>query len=173
MSDHNLVGMIIKKNNRKFIPRMVYKRNYAKYDIESFKKDLRNQPWTQVTNEASASSGWSTFKRLLTNVIDKHAPLVQKKIRGRDCPWLANEIRHKMNERDFLLRKARKAGEENDWSMYRRLRNLVTRSIRYSKATHTRKILQENIDRPKKFWDKIERCPPTKSKNQQILDYFK
>jgi len=72
MSDHDLVGMIIKKNNRKFIPRIVYKRNYPKYDIESFKKDLRNQS----TNEADASNGWSTFKLLLKNVIDKHAPLV-------------------------------------------------------------------------------------------------
>ena len=108
MSDHNLVGMIIKKDNRKFIPRMVYKRNYAKYDIDSFKTDLRNQSWTQVRNEASASNGWSTFKRLLKSVIDKHAPLGQKKIRGCDCPWLTNEIRKKTNERDFLLRKAKK-----------------------------------------------------------------
>ena len=38
MSDHDLFGMIIKKNNRTFIPRMVYRRNYAKYGIESFKK---------------------------------------------------------------------------------------------------------------------------------------
>ena len=46
--------------------------------------------------------------------------------------------------------------------MYRCLRNLVTRSIRYSKATHTRKILQENIDRPEKFWEK----------NQQNIKLF-
>ena len=79
MSDHDLVGMIIKNNNRKFIAKMVYKRNYAKYDIESVKTDLRSQPWAQMTNEASTSNGWSTFKRLLKNVVDKHAPLVQRR----------------------------------------------------------------------------------------------
>ena len=93
MSDHDIVGMIVKKNNRKFIPRIVYKRYYAKYDIESFKKDLRYQPWTQVIIEPTASNGWNTFKRLLKIVIDKHAPFIQKKIGGRDCPWLTNEIK--------------------------------------------------------------------------------
>ena len=137
--------MIFKKNNRKFIPRMVFERKYAKYDIESVKKDLRNQPWAQVTNEANASNGRNNFKQLLKIVIGKHATLVRKKIPGRDCPWLSNEIR---KERDFLLQKARKTREENGWSMYFRLRNSVTRSIRYSKATHARKILLNNIDRP-------------------------
>ena len=142
MSDHDFVGMIVKKNNRKFIPRIVCKRYYAKYDIESFKKDLRYQPRTQVTKEPTASNGWNTFKRLLKIVIDKHAPFIQKKIRGRDCPWLTNEIK-KINKKDFLLRKARKTIEENYCSMYRRLRNSVTCSMRYSKATHTRKFCKK------------------------------
>lgn len=30
LSDHDLVGVIIKKNNRMFIPRVIYNRNYAK-----------------------------------------------------------------------------------------------------------------------------------------------
>ena len=58
-----------------------------------------------MTNEASASNGWSTFKRLLKNVIDKHAPLVQKKIRGRDCPWLTTEIRKDIDEETFFCEK--------------------------------------------------------------------
>ena len=70
------------------------------------------------------------------------------------------------------MRKARKTGKENDWSTYRRLRNSVTRSIRYSKATYTKSILQENIDRPKQFWDKIKRCFPTKSTNKQNSRVF-
>ncbi len=32
ISDHDLVGMIMKKNNRKFKPRTIYTRNSAKYN---------------------------------------------------------------------------------------------------------------------------------------------
>ena len=36
----------------------------------------------------------------------KHAPMFERKITGRDCPWLTSEIRSKINQRDYLLRKA-------------------------------------------------------------------
>ena len=85
---------------------------------------------------------------------------------------LLNLVRKKKSERDFFLRKARKTRKENDWSTYCRLRNSVTRSIRHSKATYTRSILQVNIDRPKQFWDKIKRCFPKNSINKENNKVF-
>ena len=41
------------------------------------------------------------FKQLLEMVIDKHAPLVQSKIRHHDHLWRTNEIQKKFNERDL------------------------------------------------------------------------
>ena len=70
------------------------------------------------------------------------------------------------------MRKARKTRKENDWSTYCRPRNSVTRSIRHSKATYTRSILQENIDRPKQFLDKIKRCFPKNSINKENNKVF-
>ena len=96
-------------------------------------------------------------------MVNKYAPLVKKKVRGRDRPWLTREIRSQMNERDYQLRKARRTGKESDWSAYRRLRNTVTRLIRHNKATYTRSILRENVNKPKEFWSQLKRCYPTKS----------
>ena len=89
--------------------------------------------------------------------------LVKKKVRGRDCPWLTSEIRSQMNERDYQLRKARRTGKESDWSAYHRLRNTVTLLIRHNKATYTRSILRENVNKPKEYWSQLKRCYPTKS----------
>ena len=61
--------------------------------------------------------------------MDKHAPFTDQKVRGRDCPWLSRDIRSKIHERDYWLKRARKSGKELDWSTYRRLRNVVTRLI--------------------------------------------
>ena len=173
LSDHDLIGVIVKKNNRKFTHRTILKRNFSKYNEESFQEDLNGLPWQNVTKEINVNKAWNIFKHLLTEVINKHAPMVKKKVRGRDCPWLNNDIRSKMNERDYHLRKARRTGNENDWSTYRRLRNTVTRLIRHSKATYTRAILRENISRPKDFWSQIKRCYPTKGSkgnNCKLLD---
>ena len=172
LSDHDLVGVIIKKNCQKFTSRTIYKRNYAKYDESSFRKDLQSQPWESVEKEQNVENAWTIFKGVLKSVIDKHVPLTKKKVQGRDCPWLTNEIRSKMNERDYLVRKARKTGKENNWSTYRRLRNAAARIIRYSKAMYTRSVFQEIINRPKKFWEQIKKCYPTKASKERGSKVF-
>ena len=59
---------------------------------------------------------------------------------------LTSEIKQKIRERDYYLRKARRSNTENDWSTYRRLRNSVTSAIRNSKANYNRTILRENMN---------------------------
>ena len=34
--------------------------------------------------------------------------MIQEIVRGRDCPWLTTDIKSKMKERDFLLKKNKK-----------------------------------------------------------------
>ena len=71
-----------------------------------------------------------------------------------------------MIERDYHLRQARKTGREVDWSTYRRLRNDITRKIRYSKSVYTRSIVRENVSHPKQFWNTIKRCYPVKQQKE-------
>ena len=48
LSDHDLVGVIIKKNNLKFPHRAILKRNYANYNKQSFIQDLHDQSWETI-----------------------------------------------------------------------------------------------------------------------------
>ena len=51
LSDHDLIGVIVKKNNRKFTHRTILKRNFSKYNEENFQKDLNSLPWERVSEE--------------------------------------------------------------------------------------------------------------------------
>ena len=68
-----------------------------------------------------------------------------------------------MRERDFLLKKARRTGNEFDWILYRKARNATTRAIKSSKANYNRIVLSENLSRPKQFWNRIKKCYHTKN----------
>ena len=59
----------------------------------------------------------------------KNNPLITKKIKGRLCPWISSEVKSEMNLKDQLLRKARRANREIDWSSYKRQRNKVNSQI--------------------------------------------
>ena len=99
-------------------------------------------------------------------------PIKQKTVRGKDCQWMNNEIRHKMRERDYYLKRARKSNEENDWSTYKRLRNTVTNMIRNSKSRYNKNILYEQVNDPKQFWRHIKACFPTKWKYENNVKVF-
>ena len=129
---------------------MVFKRNYAIYNIGNIKKDLQ-QLWRTETTEANVNNVWNTFKRLSEMVTDKHAPLVQNRIRDRNRPWFTNETQKKINERDFCGENHEKQENAMTGYMYRRLRSAAIRSVRYSKAAHKRTIMQEHMDRPNQF----------------------
>ena len=72
---------------------------------------MRETPWDTLIDEDDVQSSWNSFKQTLTNVINQHAPLIEKKVRGRDCPWLTHEMKEKMYERDHFVEKSQKEWE--------------------------------------------------------------
>ena len=64
---------------------------------------------------------------------NKHAPVRRKIVRGVKCPWLQAATKKLMNERDSVLRKARRFGSELDCRRYKRLRNQVSNRIKIEK----------------------------------------
>ena len=163
---HDMVGCVRKLHSIKFKPRIIKCRNYAKYNACSFNKDLEGIPWdpvSNVTENGDINEAWTNFKTKFTEVTNKHAPLIEKKVRGRETPWLSNEIKQLMRERDYAHRKARKTNKELDWSAYRRLRNRVNMSIRKAKDNYSRKVVDENADNPRNFWKIVKRVIPNKA----------
>ena len=163
---HDMVGCVRKLHSIKFKPRIIKRRNYAKYNACSFNKDLEGIPWepvSNVTENGDINEAWTNFKTKFTEVTNKHAPLIEKKVRGRETPWLSNEIKQLMRERDYAHRKARKTNKELDWSAYRRLRNRVNMSFRKAKENYSRKVVDENADNPRNFWKIVKRVIPNKA----------
>ena len=111
----------------------------------------------QETNTA-----WNLFKEYLSTTIEKFAPLKERTVRGRDCPWLNQKLKKEIRERDFLLAKCKKSGSENNWSAYQRKRNAVTKMLRSNIVKYNQNLLNENADNPKRFWEQIKKCFPSK-----------
>ena len=89
--------------------------------------------------------------------------LINKRVRGRETPWITSKIKNSMRERDYFLTKARSGKSELDWSKYRNLRNMVTREIRKAKGRYYRNLLEENLDNPSKFWKAVKSLYQMKS----------
>ena len=100
--------------------------------------------------------------RMFNRCIDKHAPLISKKVKGRLCPWLTPDVKKEMNFRDGLLSRARWTNQENDWSSYKQQRNRVSGLVKKCKSRYNRDLLKDCTDSPYKFWAAIKKLYPTK-----------
>ena len=140
MSDHELICCSRKVNNVKNHARIITCRNFANYEQKLFCEELESMNFNQVFASSCVNAAWSTLKNILQQCIDKHAPLIEKKVKGRLCPWLTQEVKREMNLRDGLLRKARRTNCEHDWSTYKRQRNKVTGLIKRCKSKYHQDI---------------------------------
>ena len=112
-------------------------RNYAKQDPAKFCENLRGVNWFDRMNSSGTANEnvicvdklWLNFKSAFLKVADRHAPLIQKRVRGVDnCPWMTGQIKKDIRQRDYFLKKARKSSRDEDWLAYKSMRNRVTNS---------------------------------------------
>ena len=157
-----MVGCVRKVNHSKFVPRTIRCRDYSNYDPETLKQQLKDADWSAVYGTTNLNDSIQTFNDILERIFNNNAPNIEKKVKGRPCPWLNKSIKSKMNERDKILRKARKTNLENDWLLYKKLRNRCNNLLRQAKSKYHQDQLNENKLNPKRFWDALKKIFPTK-----------
>ena len=73
---------------------------------------------------------WEKWKTKFLTVADFHAPPITKRVRSQYAPWITNNIRQVMRQRDYLKKKAVKTGSKQFHDVYRRTRNDINRLTR-------------------------------------------
>ena len=163
-SDHCMIGTVRKLNSLRFNPRVLSCRNYKNYNSAQFNNDLKDAPWGGVYNASDLEKTYDNFEYIVAESVEKHAPMVQRKVRGLHCPWRTKEITDLIKTRDYRLKRAKISGSKQDWPLYRQYRNMVNASVRRRKTSYNRTILEENAHDPKQFWKMVKKLYPTGDK---------
>lgn len=171
-SDHDMVGCVRKLNHVKFKPKQVNCRDYRKYNKDALCQDLESQDWASVFSTNDTLSAWEGLKSILTSTFDHHAPIIEKHIRGKPSPWLTSELKSFMNDRDNLLKIARKSNKVDDFEKYKHKRNKVNLLIKKAKSTYHQNLLNENASDPDNFWKSIKSIYKVKSDEKQQHQFF-
>jgi hypothetical protein len=132
ISDHNLI-YVVRRAGPKAWPhshKNIEIRNFKHFNCNSFHDDLYNQPWDHIDQESNTDRKWSLWKSLFLEVFDKHAPLKLKRIRTKhNIPWLNQNTKNLIRERDRLKGIAMITKRETDWNAFSTLRNRATNTI--------------------------------------------
>ena len=89
-------------------------------------EELRRVPWDSAYNFEDVDDLWDHWAKLYCQVLDTHAPLKKKRIRGDQLPWITPELQREISQRNRLFKKHAKNPTDSSWEKYRQQRNKVT-----------------------------------------------
>ena len=124
-------------------------------DLQNFNKDI------------SVDEAINLYDSVLTDIMDKHCPMIKKKITKKQTPWIDLELR--------ILRRKRRAAERA-WrkgnglkSDYTKLRDQFS-ALEYTKrCTHHKSSLKASSGDPKTLYKKLDKLLGNTSQELPIL----
>ena len=92
------------------------------------------------------------------------------RVRTRSPPWITSELKKRMHDRDILKIKASKSDDSNDWSLFKKQRNIVNSEIRLAKQAYYQNSFNKYMGDSKKSWQTINELTLRKHTHCRMRD---
>ena len=143
-------------------------RTYKNYDAKIFAENLINDDWAPFDSSPNPDIAWEIMLSIITRNIDKMCPLMEFKIKKIKERWLHDDLLEFLIDKDRLLSKARKTGDEQDWTTAKRARNLAISFTRKAKSDFINYKLEQNSKNGELFGESLKEAIPCSRKAEAI-----
>ena len=166
ISDHCLIFMAYSVKKPKFKAKMVTKRDFRNFDADKFKEDMSVAPWGNIeaVDDDDIDNKVTIFENIHRDIIDRHAPMRTFRVTRPATPWLTDDIKKLMDERDKYKNKFNKEKLAATEIIFKDLRNKVTHAIRQSKIKVFNDKLNCKFKNPKLFHQALKNFTIVESK---------
>ena len=127
---------------------MVWDFKNANFDL--FREKLLNTNWDFIDEYDNINTITDMFTEKFIEVAKSTIPYKECYIRGKDKPWMHNEIRKQIRIRRRVHKIAKRVNTAEYWLRYRTQRNKVTSLVRKSKENYYKRLADNiNLDTQK------------------------
>ena len=135
------------------------------YSTEIFNEKLSEINWFKVINCDDVDVAWSNFKDLFMSVVDKIAPLKEKRLKQRSEPWITSELLDDIRARDQALETFRKNKTDENYKYFCSLRNRVQYNIKKVKRDYFYNKISDCKNSSTDIWKAVKSLGFTKLKS--------
>jgi len=145
-------------------------RDFKNIDKEAVIDDAKNVPWNQIYDCDTCDKKVQLLNDFLLQLLDKHAPIRTVKVKNDNPPWMSNELRVMIDERDKTRVKSLRTKDPKDCELHKNLKNKTKQQIRNAKIRYYHQIFNANQS-PSKIWANIRKMGIGKAKQNKINDF--
>lgn len=153
ISDHLLVFCSLKNCGIKQDSKIIKTRNFKRVDLDLLEELLRITPFHNILYLENVNEKIDYFNTLILNIFDTLAPVKNIVIRRYRPPWLTDNIQLLMKLRDSALAKFKKTKKDQDWNVYKSLRNQTNTAVFNEKKGY---LLHCASNNSKFLWKKLK-----------------
>jgi len=160
VSDHYPICITRKytKTRAKTHGKQICYRNMNNFNIDTFMNDMFNVSWNDVKICTSPDEALAVWSLLYQSVIDKHMPLIHKRVKRLQQPkWMNKEIQLAIHTRDYMKKR-------QSFVNYRYWRNRVVNLIKSSKKKLYVEAIAANKRNPTLLWKHLKGLCPDKQR---------
>ena len=136
LSDHHkLIGSFLKSKFHRLPPKNIHYRDYKKFDEKLFLEELALIDFDELFARENTDK-YDILTNSVRDLIDKHAPLKSKKIRGNNKPFVAKEPRKAIMKRSRLRTKYNIWKSRENFVAYRQAKRECDRATDIAKSQY-------------------------------------
>ena len=133
-------------------PRLLKYRNYN-FDESLFRDELTKKMGKIYFEEESPN--YDSFHRTFMSVLEKYAPIKEKKVRANNAPFMNKDLSKAIMTRSRLRNRYNKTPSQENLLAYKKQRNFCVKISRKTKRNDYNNIKINKITDNKSFWNTI------------------
>ena len=137
-------------------PRYIRKRSFRNFKPEEFRKAIQAVSWLDVYLSEDVNQAVKLMSNKITRELDSMAPMRTVQIRTNYAPWLSQETKDLMSNRDDLQSRAAQSNNAEDWKCYKALRNKISSRLKSEERNWQRHRISECGQNSAKVWKNVK-----------------
>ena len=147
-----MVVAVTKTLFQKKQPILIKYRNYKHFDQEIFHAELVKN--LNETNDSPVT--YDVFKDIFMNLLNLHAPIKEKAIRGNNGPFMNKKLSKSFMYRAQLKHKYNKHPTTENFNNYKKQRNYCVKLLKTEKKAYYNNLDTKVFTDNKQFWKSIK-----------------
>ena len=121
---HKLLSTFMRSFVSRLKPKIIFFRNYKKFDETKFLADLKNTNFSFTS--ADPNENYLFLTNSFSKIVEKHVPLKQKTLRGNHAPFVSKELRNGIYTRSRFRNRFLKNLDEINSKLYKQQQTNVS-----------------------------------------------
>ena len=130
-------------------------RRFKDIDVNEFKRDLMDSKLQDIPEDMMVDEAVALYDNVLTQLMDKHCPVIKKKIKKKQTPWIDLELRTLRRKRRAAERAWRKG--KGAKSEYTKLRDKFSALEFAKRCAHHKNSLRASSGDTKTLYKKLNK----------------